>query len=311
MTPLAAMVAGLLGLWPFNAEVPDAKVVARVQTAQGEVQITAARLRAYAAGHEDQEPRRLLQDLVDFELLAAEAQARGLADDPMVREETRPVLVRRYLRRDFEAHTTGADIPRDLLMQAYDQNRFFFQREVGRSGDHIIVTTSVGKRPADPALDEKAHALSLRIRDDLAAKPPKDAEAFLAAAARYEADAAAAGLIVRGEALGAFPREGMYDPKFTEKAFELDQPGSLTQSFPTQFGWHVFRLKEPLPARNVSFELAEAELRERTLPDYRLKVLRDLTDRLAREIEVIVNFAPIQDLQSRRKMEEGEGLAPH
>jgi peptidyl-prolyl cis-trans isomerase C len=311
MTPFAALLAGLLGLWPFNTEVPDGHVVASVRTARGEVQITAARLRAYAAGREDQPPRRLLQDLVDFELLAAEAEARGLADDPLVREETRPVLVRRYLRRAFEEQAKGADIPRELLRQSYERNRFFFQREAGRSGDHIIVTSKESKRPADPALDEKARDLSARIAADLAAAPPADAEAFLAAAARYTAEGEAAGLVVRGEALGAFPREGMYDPQFTAKAFELEKPGSLTQAFPTQFGWHVFRLKEPLPARDVTFEQAEAELRGRTLPDFRLKSLRELTDRMAREVEVIVNFAPIQELQSRRKMEEGEGLDPH
>lgn len=310
MTSFVALLAGLLGLWPFNVEVPDAHVVARVHTARGEVQITAARLRAYAAGREDEEPRRLLQDLVEFELLAAEAEARGLADDPLVREETRPVLVRRYLRAAFERETSGADIPREFLMQAYEQNRFFFRRGAGRSGDHIIVTTSAGKRPADATLDEQARALSARIQADLAARPPADAEAFLAAAPRYKADAEAAGLVVRGESLGAFPREGMFDPQFTAKAFELEQPGSLTAAFPTQFGWHVFRLEEALPARNVPFELAQAELRERTLPDFRLKMLRDLTDRLAREVEVIVNFAPVQELQSRRKLEEGEGLAP-
>jgi peptidyl-prolyl cis-trans isomerase C len=300
-----ALLVALFGTWPVVPNVPDDHVVARVQTARGEVTITAGRLRAYAQGHEGTDPRRLVQDLVDFELLAAQAEARGLADDPQVREEARPVLIRHYLHRTFESLFTPATVPVELLRQSYERNRFYFTHTEGRAGDHILVTTADSKRPKDEALDAQARALAERIHDDLVAHPPADADAFMAAADRYKADAKAAGLVVRSETLGAFPREGRYVKAFTDRAFELTQPGSLSAPIPTEFGWHVFRLANVVPARDVSFEQAEAELREKTINDYRTEKLRELTDGMARELGVVVNFDPIEELQGRRQAPTG------
>lgn len=306
-----AALAGLLATWPLAKAVPDEHVVARARTPDGhEIVITAGRLRAYAEGREDGDPRRLVQDLIDFELLAAQAAARGLADRPAVRSEARQVMVRRYLRGDFEPRYDRDAIPRELLRQAYDRNRWFFDHEEGRVGVHILVTTSENQRPEDPELDRRARALAERIRAELAAEPPADPDAFLAAAERYREQAEAAGLVVRGENLGGFPRHGRYVDAFTEQAFALTEPGSLTPAFPTRFGYHVFRLTEVIPERHVSFEDAEAELRERTLPDFRRQRLRELTDALGRELGVVVNFEPLRQLQARRGLTEADSLAP-
>ncbi|MCB9547748.1 MAG: peptidyl-prolyl cis-trans isomerase [Myxococcales bacterium] len=277
-----SLLALLLAAWPFSGDLPDEQVVARAQGAAGPITITAGRLRRYAAAHPERSPRELAGELVEFELLAAEAARRGFAADEQVREEARPALVRRYLAADFERQWSPENLPVELVRESYERNKLFFVRPAIADADHVVLTAG-GKRPEDPALVAPAQALMERFRADVLANPPADATAFLERADAYKADATALGLELRAERLGRFPLEGRYDPDFTRGVFALDAPGDITPVLTSGFGWHVARLQSKDPALNRSFEEVEAELRARIAPEVRTLKLRELGATLARQ----------------------------
>lgn len=307
---MAVSVTGLLVLvlgWPLVSGTPDDHVVARVETRGGPVAITAGRLRRYAesgrhAGEAPRDPRVLLQDLIDFELLAAEAVARyGAAPGDEAQTAAERVMVRHLLEQTFEEEIDAAAIPEKFVRQAYDKNRSHFVHPALRVGSHILVQVEGEGREGrsdDPELDARARDLARRIARELRADPPSDAKAFRERAGDYQEAAEALGLTVRAEDLGRFARKGRYVPEFTAAAFALTEPGITAEPVPTQFGWHVIRVREVLPPKDEAFEDAEAEIRERILPDYRKYRLRELTRELAAEHGAVIDPDPLKKLEA-------------
>jgi hypothetical protein len=293
----------IVALWPFAGEVADDVVVARAQKGQWAVEITAGRLRAYAEAHPDRSPRVLAHELLEFELLAAEADRRGLADDAAVRRAVNEVMVQRLLITDFEPTWTAESLPVDMVRESYRKNRGFFVRPEIRDGDHLLATLD-DKRPTDPEVDAGCRALLEKIRAELLTAPVPNREAFRARVDQYQAEAKALGITLRAEKLPFFALKGRMLPAFSEAMFALDAPGQLTAVFPTQFGWHLGRVETIKPALNRSFEEAEAELRKKITPEVRPHKFRQRTEELARKAQALIDTTPLE------RQAEAQGLEP-
>lgn len=200
--------------------------------------------------------RAALDDLVDAEVLAGAAVARGLYDDFDVTHARRAAEARRLLATDFEPRTSIGMIPDDDLRRAYDLNRNFYEHEEIAEVQHIIASV-----PADasPAVQQEAH-------DEIAALEPRakgtTAEQFAALADPK------APVPTHVEQLG-FPRYNAVEEPFAEAAFALTRPGQVSPPVHTRYGWHVLRLVQRVPARHVPIAQAEKELREGTFVPWR------------------------------------------
>lgn len=291
---MIALLVAVLGGWPFVGDLPDDRVVARATGPQGPIEITAGRLRRYAEAHPDQSPRVLATELIEFELLAAEAARRGLAADPEVQAAARPALVLRYLKGHFEAAWMPENLPMDLVAGSYERNKGFFVHPELVTADHLILTRD-GKKPADPDLQARAAALMADVRQSLVADPPASPEAFVARAEGFQAQAKAMNLELRGERLGRFAQESAFDRGFTAEVFKLRERGDLSPVFTTGFGWHIARLEKYEPAANRSLQAVAPELRARITPEVRELKLRELTETLSRTHGVRLDFEPLQE----------------
>lgn len=300
---LAALVVAVLG----TALAAHAEPVARVEGPRGAFEISAERLAAYRADHPERSAREALDDLIEFELLAAEAAAAGV-DGPAVDMAGDRAMVARWLRAAFEPAHTAESIPEDLLRQSYQQNKRFFDHPPLRVADHVVITTADGTRPTG-ALDETARRFAEQIHTALVEAAPADREAFRAAAGPLTAEPPE-GLLARAENLGRFAEKGRYAAEFTREAFALAE-GTIGAPFATRFGWHVVRVDEAIPEKRQSFADAEAELRARFAPEARQIGLARLFARLvdalpplreAQGIGALVNPTPLDALAARRGM---------
>ena len=302
-----ALVALLSG--PPTTVAPGADpVVARAQGPRGTIVVTAARLRNFAQAHPGVPVETLLRDLIDFELLVAEARAVDLHEATEVTFARAQAMVARYLAEVFEKTWAPGNLPMALVRRAYEKNRNRFVHPELRDANHILVSEN-RERPKDPALDARAKALAEKIYAALEADPPADKAAFLTRAKPFLAEAEAAGLAVDAQALHRFPFRGRYVPAFTEPVFRENQPGLILPPYPTKFGYHVVRLNEVFAPRDDSLEKVEAEVRARIAPGVQRHELRRLADRLAGQypplrnangLARLQNFAPIRALALRR-----------
>ncbi len=287
------LLSVLLGAWPFVGEVTDDRVVARAVGPQGPIEITAGRLRRYAEQYPARSPRVLAAELIDFELLAAEAARRGLGTDPEVQAEVRPALVTRYLKGHFETVWRAETLPEDLVADSYERNRAFFVRPELVTADHIVLTQA-RKLPEDIVIVAQAEVLMAALHESLVADPPVDAAAFLARVGGFVDRAGALGLELRGERLGRFAQKGKLDPGFAARVFELHRPGEISPVFTSSFGWHIARLELREAAINRPLAEVNAELRTRIEPEVRELKLRELTDALIRDLGVQIDFEPVR-----------------
>lgn len=299
---LGLLLAGAVGLfaWPFREDVPDAAVVATAETPQGRVELTAGRLRTYCAAHPDVSPRAAAESLLTFEVLAAEARARGLESSPEARRAAAEAAVPRYLKRGFEAEVTVATVPTELLRKAYDRNIGFYKHPPLRTVDHILVAQPGFKMPTDPDLVTRARALAERIAADLAADPPADAEAFRARAARFQDAAKAEGLVLKAENLPRFAQRGPYVQAFADAAFAVPAVGDVTAPTESQFGLHIIRLDAIVPAADTTFEEARADIAAKILGEHRNMEFRRRTEALMEQSGVVVNPALLGNADDAR-----------
>jgi len=201
--------------------------------------------------------RAALQALVREELLAQEAARRGLASHPSVSRMQRRAMANRLVAR-FGEGFSKADIPRDLLEKAYNLNRIHFQRPELVRVSHVLVLVRPGE-------DEGRHRHALRAARHLrqiAASgrlSPDEFRQLPDLLPEQERD----GLPIKVETLNT-PRRGLTVPEFADAAFALKKPGDVSPVVATSFGYHVIYLVERIPARNVTLEQAEAELRDKT-----------------------------------------------
>lgn len=293
----------IAAFWPFVGEVADDTVVARAQTGAVVVEITAQRLRAYAQAHPDRSPRALAEELIEFELMAAEAERRGLASEPTVERAAAQAMVQRLLMTDFEPKWTPEALPESMVRQSYDRNRGIFVRPEIRDADHLLATID-GARPTDPQVDAASRVLLEEIRADLMANPAADRDTFRARADQYQAQAEALGITLKAEKLPFFALKGAMVAPFSEAVFALEKPGTLTPVFPTRFGWHLARVSTIKPAVNRSFEAAEAEIRAKIVPEVRPHQFRQRTETLAREKGALLDPGPLERQSKAQGLDE-------
>ena len=192
----------------------------------------------------------LLDRVIDFRLLANEAERLEVADDPAVEA----ALAR-----------ARADVLRDALVQ---------QRIREETTTDKLRERYEGLKQSEDFAKEEVHARHILTESEEEAKAVieelQGGADFAALAAERSVGPSAQG----GGDLGFFRREQMV-PEFAEAAFAL-QPGEITtEPVQTQFGWHVIDVVE---RRNVEPTYDE------TAPQLRQELAREIVTALVEDL---------------------------
>ncbi len=179
-------------------------------------------------------------------VFAAEAENSGLARRPDIVAQLR--LARERILSDARmAEIDRAIQPDSAAVEAYARSVYKANPERFKSGErvharHILIRGS----------DEAARAIAERVLS-AAQLPGAD---FAALAEEYSEDLATSST---GGDLGVFGR-GRMVPPFEIAVFALDVPGVVPDLVQTQFGLHIVRVDEKLPAGQRSFDEVRGEL---------------------------------------------------
>ena len=185
----------------------------------------------------------LASNLYTRRALAAEAQAAGLDQQPEIADALRlarervlsdarirqideaaapaPAAIETYARAQYNAHPDQHQEPRQIRVA------------------HILV----------PASDADAADKAEKLRAELV-----DGADFAAVARERSADPGSA---ASGGDLGVIQPGKMVRP-FEEAALKLQKVGELSPVVKTQFGYHIIKLEEIIPARQIPFDEVKA-----------------------------------------------------
>ena len=208
------------------------------------------------------ETRRVLEALIDAELLAAEAARRGLWSNWLI-EPLKAAMVRAWLERRFEtAHAADKVAAKDIghafnsvgIRIRYRRKASYFVTEAQLlccSGDWRQCKVNVDTQRC---IDE--HASSARsIHEMLVADPPQSSlemSARIVLLAGRFPDIAAADVKFYYDKSKPHDQQGNYDTMvepYSRAVVQLE-PGQISSPIRTSFGWHIARLNKMEPARS-------------------------------------------------------------
>ncbi len=198
----------------------------------------------------DQLLPRVLDQMIDTQVLAVEARKQGLDKDPAVERTLREVAER-------------------ALVSAY------LEREVGPQITDAAVKARFDKETGSQTPVQEVHARHILVDDEATAKKIiadlKKGGDFAALSKQYSKDAAA---VEQGGDLGYFKATDMV-PEFSSAAFALKDNEISSTPVHTQFGWHVIQTLDHRTAAPPTFEQSKDQLRQKMINEAVHKVLAE------------------------------------
>lgn len=182
---------------------------------------------------------QLLEELINQELLFADAKERGLDKELEFLAEVERVKANYLKQYALSKLFKTVHIGDAELKMFYNQNRAYLQKPESVQASHILVNDEA---TAEQVLAELKEGLS-----------------FEDAAAQYSQCPSKS----QGGDLGVFTR-GRMVPEFEEAAFTLE-PGIISDPIQTQFGYHLIKVTDKQPAGERSFDEVKDQLEQQLL----------------------------------------------
>ena len=229
--------------------------------------------------------REYVESVARFELLAREALARGLQDDPEVLASFKRALVGRLTRQQLEqADLTVTDAE---VAEAYAKERETFSRPAQVRLSHIFLAAPRGDAARVAAVRAQAEALMKQFR----ALPPGDFSAFGKLARERSEEPRTQPLDGDMRFLSEEALARAYGPEVLEAARGLKESGDVAGPVQTEQGFHLLKLNGRLPAVDLSLEEVRAQLTQRLRSVKQTRAWADFLEGLARRQELSVDEA--------------------
>ena len=203
-----------------------------------------------------------------------EALNRQLKSVGMTREELRTKMAEEAAAEAVLDRELKVSVTDEEVKKFYDDNPARFEEPEKVRASHVLLGTH-DPDTRQPLSDEKKTAKRKQAEDVL--KRARAGEDFAKLAREYSDDPGSKDK--GGEYI--FPR-GMMDPAFESAAFSLNT-NQVSDIVTTQFGYHIIKLSEKIPAHKVELAKVSDELKgglkrreiEKLLPDYVEKLKAD------------------------------------
>ena len=198
----------------------------------------------------------LVERLIDMRLVAREARANGLADDPDVRRELARIE-NQILSQVFLTRRIDAMITEEAVQARYDEHIAALPPDEEVSARHILLETEEDALAVIASLQGGADFIELAAEKSIG--PSAD----------------------RGGDIGYFGR-GDVVPEFADAAFALE-PGQTSETpVQSEFGWHVIKVDE---SRAVALPSLE-EMRQQFVTEISRQLIAELIGELRDTVTV-------------------------
>ncbi len=237
--------------------------------------------------------REFLDNLVRFELLAQEAERRGLHELPEVQRTRKQVMIQQMMRERFEDRIQLSDVTDEEIRAYYEAHRDEFNKPEQVRASHILI---------------KSRATAQRVlRQVLAA--PDDMRLFRELSERYNEDPETRRGSRRGD-LRFFGRdgsrsgntgeedEGRVPAAVAEAAFGIERIGGVyPELVETPQGFHIVKLTGRRAALRRTLEEARRPIQHRLWRQKREQAVEEFVAQLRREANVQENPAALDSVQ--------------
>ena len=205
----------------------------------------------------EQGRKMVIDDLISMRLYALDAEEKKLDQTPEFIENLENIKRTMLAQAAMKEVIKDVSISEDEAKKFYDENQKLFTQPERVHASHILVS------------DDESLA---KVQEEL-----KAGKSFDVVAQEFSIDPGSA---PNGGDLGEFPR-GVMVPEFEKAAFELKNPGDVSEPVKSQFGWHLIKLSEYIPESVMPFEQVKAHIEQ----ELREKKTQDLLQSRSKELE--------------------------
>jgi peptidyl-prolyl cis-trans isomerase C len=203
--------------------------------------------------------KEFLDNLVRFEVMAAEAQKRGYDKDPEVERVMKQQMISKFIQKDFESTLKVEDVPDSDVEKYYKDHPEEFNKK-----DEVRVSEILVK---DKPKADKAYA-EAKSQSKVAGA---DQKGFRDLVTKYSEDDESK---ARGGDLAFFDKDSTALPKpIVEAAFKLTDVGEVAAPIKTDKGWVVIKLTQKRPGFNRPLAEVKRQIQQRLFRDTRTKKL--------------------------------------
>lgn len=213
--------------------------------------------------------KKILEEVVSFELFAQAARAAGLDKDPAIQTRLKYVqteyLARELFRRKLQA---AAQVTEAELKDYFKQNAAQFKPPEEIKASHILVRTQA---EAEKLLEQLKGGTDFR---ELAAKNSIDPAAEKG------------GRLLMQNGSEWLPR-GTFEASFETELFKVPK-GEIGGPIKSQFGWHVLWVEDRRTPPAPPFVQVRGMIRARLQDEKNGKLHKTMTEELKKQIPVVV-----------------------
>jgi len=222
--------------------------------------------RQAAAHHLDK--RAALEECIDFQLLAGEADRKGYRTNPAVLDARKNEMARALIDDQFLAHfSSPEDIPESDLRAAYAQlEDHEYVRPVERRETQYARIKMSEKTPTWKPKFWAAMTMSWFVYWHFQGQHDLTEGTFL----REAAEVAAPWEIAHEKYPFSFPQHSRIQEVYSRATWEIPEPGMVHAPIRSRWGFDVILLVDILPSVNISFEQAIPDLRQKIFARSRL-----------------------------------------
>ena len=218
--------------------------------------------------------KKRLNDLLAFMLLrkqlAAEARTNGFDDDPLVQARMR-LAAEQELSEAWLEHYVDEAPDADYAAMAREywaKNGEQYVTEPSLDVTHLLVSTKERS-------DEEARARAEELLEQVRANPAGFDELVMA----HSEDPSVSSN--RGHFENV--KRGMMVRPFEQAAFQLEEPGQISDLIKSPYGYHIVRLDQRHEARQLGFEEARPQIEERMRRQHRERLRNDYLAQFANQ----------------------------
>ena len=197
-------------------------------------------------------------------------KGRGLTYEQLRAETADAAAVNKMLQAEIDPKITVTEAD---IKKFYDENKPRFRQEDSVHAAHIMIRAEA---QADPATKAKAKAQA----DDVFQQLKKGAP-FADLAKKFSQDPGSA---PNGGDLGFFSK-GQMAPQFEQAAFAL-QPGQTSAVVESPFGYHIIRVIEAKPGRDLSFDEVKGQINDYLKQQQRDQKGQEFVDQLKAKAKI-------------------------
>ncbi len=246
--------------------------------------------------------KEIVDRLVQLEVLAKEAQRRGLEADPEVQFALRQMLARKLEMVAFPETDPSKEVSEADARKYYDEHKELFSQPQKVRLSRIFVAAGPKDRAAKAAAARKALA---RIRSEQARNP-----AIFAVVAREISDEPASK--AAGGDIGFRSREDLerqLGPAAAAAAFAL-KDGELSQVLESPPGFNILKVTGRQEEMKAAFETVKPRIQFQVFRERRAKEREEFVKKLVDQAKVTVDEAELEKVTPRRPGLAAPGQMP-